>query len=589
MESILTQLTQIFEQAFAQLEYDKGQASVIFSERPDLSQFQCNSAFALAKKTKQNPQEVAQKIIDAIQDKSIFKQLSIAGNGFINITLTDQFLTHFVTQFEKHPLMTGEGFEDIPKQVTIDYGGPNVAKPMHVGHLRSSIIGDCIKRMYTLAGHTVVGDIHLGDWGTQMGMLIEEVKKRQPALNYFQIDFKGPYSGQSPVTIQDLEEMYPKASAYCKEHQEAMQAAQQATVELQQGRAGYVALWQHFVQVSIAALKEDFSQLGVEFELWNGESAYESRIAPMVQRLKDEGYAKESEGALVINLPPQEDKVIPPLLLVKSDGGFLYATTDLAAIQERVQKLQQDEIVYVVDQRQSLHFKQVFLAAKLTGIATPKTVLKHLGFGTVNGPDGKPFKTRAGGVLKLKDLISAVKEKALQRLLEAKLAQDLSVEERLDVAQKVGISALKFADLINKRTSDYIFDVDRFTSFEGKTGPYLLYTGVRIKSILNKVARSDVALNQLCVPAAVPERELLLALVKFPDVFAQAYAQGEPHILAEFAFDLAQKFNGFYGSNSIIHESDADQQASWIALTQICLRELRVIFNVLGLELPEKM
>lgn len=589
MKTLLGHLQQIFEQAFESLGFDGSHATLVISERPDLSQFQCNGAFILSKKVKENPRVVAQKIIDAIQNKAIFKDLSTAGNGFINITLTDKFLAHTVGQLDKHPLITGEGFEVTPKRVTVDYGGPNVAKPMHVGHLRSTIIGDCIKRMYRLAGHTVVGDIHLGDWGTQMGMLIEELKKRQPELDYFDVGLRGPYPQQSPVTIQDLEEMYPRASAYCKENKDALQAAQQATVELQRGRPGYVALWKHFVNVSIAALKEDFSQLGVEFDLWNGESAYGHKIFPLVQRLKNEGFAKESENALVIPLPPQDGREIPPLMLVKSDGGFLYATTDLATIEERVQKLQQEEILYVVDQRQALHFQQVFQAAKMTGIANSKTVLKHLGFGTVNGPDGKPFKTRAGGVLKLKDLISLVKDKALQRLDEAELAQNISQDERLDVAKKVGIASLKFADLVNKRTSDYKFDLDRFTSFEGKTGPYLLYTGVRIKSILKKVGSSKIELNKLQEPTSTQERELMLALANFPDAYAGAYQHNEPHLLCEFIFELAQKFNSFYSSNSILHESNKIQQASWITLTHLCLSEFNVIFLLLGLEMPDKM
>lgn len=589
MDTIIIHLQKIFGQALVSLGYEVTEALVVISERPDLSQFQCNNAFALAKKTKQNPKEVAQKIIDAIQDKSIFTELSIAGNGFINITLSDQFLAQMVSQLERHPLMTGQGFEVTPQQVTVDYGGPNVAKPMHVGHLRSTIIGDCIKRMYRLAGHIVTGDIHLGDWGTQMGMLIEELKKRKPQLNYFDPTYTGPYSDQSPVTTQDLEEMYPKASAYCKENPEALQAAQQATLELQQGRPGYVALWKQFVQVSILALKEDFSQLGVEFDLWNGESAYEYRVAPMIQRLKDDGFTQVSKGALIIPLPPQKNRDMPPLLLVKSDGGFLYATTDLATIEERVHKLHQQQILYVVDQRQALHFKQVFQAARLAGIAPPETVLTHLGFGTVNGSDGKPFKTRAGGVLKLKDLISLVKDKAMQRLDEAKLGQDLSQAERLDVAQKVGISALKFADLVNRRTSDYIFDVNRFTSFEGKTGPYLLYTAVRIKSILRKVGKTEIDWSALATPVSDAERNLLLSLVEFPDAFMRAYQEGEPNVLCEFVFDLAQKYNGFYSTHSIIHESNKTQQASWIALTQIVLLELTVVFSLLGLEMPDKM
>lgn len=588
MQTLLTHLSGVFEAAFTKLGYEPRHAVVVLSARPELGQFQCNGAFAVAKASKQKPKEVAEKIIAAVVDVGVFSEMSATDTGFINMSLSGTFLVDWVKQLQEHPALTGRSTKQTQK-VTVDYGGPNVAKPMHVGHLRSTIIGDCLKRLYRHLGYTVDGDIHMGDWGTQMGMLIEELKQRQPTLLYFDAAFSGPYPAESPVTLADLEEMYPKASAHCKTDEQAMQAAQQATAELQAGRPGYRALWQHFVRLSVEALKEDFGALGVHFELWNGESHYHDRTPALLERLKKGGHTQLSKGALIIPLPPHNGKELPPLLLVKSDGAYLYGTSDLATIEERADDLHQDIVLYVVDQRQSLHFQQVFAAARLTGVAPASMEFKHLGFGTVNGPDGKPFKTRAGGVLKLKDLISQVKEKALLRMKEAGLAQEIPEQERLDIAHKVGIAALKFADLINKRTSNYIFDIDRFTSFEGKTGPYLLYTAVRIQSILRKMPNAVVDGKALQAPTTVAERELLLVLSRLPDVIEEIRVDHEPHILCEFAFDLAQKFNRFYGESSIIHEKNLEQQQSWLALTYLCLAELTVIFSLLGIEAPEKM
>jgi len=595
VKSLLTTLTEIFGDAFESVGVDRAFGDVVVSGRPDLGQFQCNGALAAAKATKGNPRAIAEKVLEALTHREIFGDLSLAGPGFINITLTDDHLTQWLNRIDRDERLGASSVER-PEMVVIDYGGANVAKSMHVGHLRSAIIGESLKRLFRFMGDKVVGDVHLGDWGLQMGQLIVELKGRRPDLVYFDAEYAGPYPEESPVTIEDLEEMYPKASARAKEDPEVMEAARQATAELQGGRPGYRALWRHFVDVSIAALKRDYSRLNVEFDLWLGESDTQGRIPAMVERLRNEGFVEPSQGAEVIYLPPDEgEKEIPPLILVKSDGGVMYGTTDLATIEQRVEDFNPDRMLYVVDQRQSLHFQQVFRAARRTGIAG-KAELEHIGFGTMNGPDGKPFKTRAGGNMRLSDLIAMAVEEGEKRIVEMEekmiaengVGLEYSEEERKEIARKVGIAAVKYADLSNHRTSDYLFDLEKFTRFEGRTGAYLLYAAVRIKSILRKAEDRGFVAGEI-VPPGDGDRELMLTLTQFPEALDLVYRKRAPNYLCDYIYNLAQAFNRFFDRCHILSESDPARRGSWLALVKLCLRQFELVLDLLGIEVPERM
>jgi arginyl-tRNA synthetase len=588
MSSLRSQLTEKFSQAFVRCGHDGRYGQVLESQRPDLGHFQCNGALAAAKSVKKNPRELAQQIIEILSADQSIKALSIAGPGFINITLHDEALASHCNAMATDPRLSCSQSSE-PKSVVIDFGGPNVAKPMHVGHLRSAIIGDALQRICRFTGDNINSDNHLGDWGTQMGMLICELRKRQPDLPYFSQTPAQEYPGESPVAIADLEEMYPLASAQCKSDPAALAAAVEATAQLQQGHPGYRALWNHFVTISIAEMKRDFATLGVSFDHWLGESFYGERMNTMVRRLQSQGQAIPSEGALVIPVAESGDqKEIPPLILEKSGGGFLYGTSDLATLEFRMERFHADEVIYVVDKRQSDHFVQVFRAARITGIVPQTTKLVHVGFGTVNGPDGKPFKTRAGGVMKLKDLFALVNEKALQRMDEAGVAREFDPAERTEVAHKVGIAALKFADISNHRESDYVFDIDKFTQFEGKTGPYLLYTTVRIKSILRNAGEKSVTAGPL-IPPGDNDRNLMLVLSQLPDVIQSVRENYLPNYLCDYAYNLAQEFNRFYRDCHILSEKDRARQASWISLIKLVLAQLQLVLGLLGIDTPERM
>lgn len=557
------------------------------SDRPDLAQFQCNGALAAAKKGGGNPRALAMKIVDRLKAVAIFAKLEIAGPGFINIDLTDTALDSRACAIAKDKRLgapeTGSG-----KTMVIDYGGPNVAKPMHVGHLRSAIIGDCLKRLFRGNGWTVIGDVHLGDWGLQMGQLISEVGLRGIAPVYFDEAFTGPYPDQSPVSMDDLEVLYPAASAACKADPERLELARKATAELQNGRPGYVALWKHFFAVSETGLKREYASLGVEFDLWNGEASVDPLIAPMVEDLKARGFAEMSEGALVVPVAePADKKEIPPLILLKSDGAVLYGTTDLATIVDRVKSIDPDLMLYVVDQRQHGHFEQVFRAAKKAGISG-KAALEHAGFGTMNGPDGKPFKTRAGGVMKLFDLIAMTTEEAKKRLTEAGIGADYPAEEQEKIAQQVGVAALKFADLSNYRLTDYIFDLERFTKFEGKTGPYLQYAAVRIRSILRRAAEEGLV-GTAPVIRSPEERALVLQILALADAMEAAEEKRAPNILCEYVFTLAQNFSRFYAEHHVMSEHDEEKRLSRLALCALTLGVLAKVLDLLGIEVPERM
>ena len=587
MTSLASDLSRAVGEAFAAEGLDASLGRVATSDRPDLAQFQCNGAMAAAKLAKTNPRAVAEKIVLRLKADPRFSKVEIAGPGFINLDVSDAVLGAALSNLARDKKL-GAPDSGAGKTAIIDFGGPNVAKPMHVGHLRSSIIGDCLQRLYRANGWRVVSDVHLGDWGLQMGQLITEVELRGVAPLYFDGGFKGPYPEQSPVTMDDLEEMYPAASAACKADPARLEAARRATVELQDGRPGYRALWQHFVKVSEQGLTREFASLGIKFDLWNGESTVHALIDPMIADLKARDLAEKSEGALVVPVAEEADKKpMPPLMLVKSDGGVLYGTTDLATIVERVRDYHPAQILYVVDHRQHGHFEQVFRAAEKAGL-NGGALLEHVGYGTMNGPDGKPFKTRAGGVMKLYDLITMATAEAEKRLAEQGIGTDYSAEERTNIARQVGIATIKFADLSNHRTTDYIFDLERFSKFEGKTGPYLQYAAVRMQSILRK-AGDAAAIGEPSAPQSAAERALALQLVSVGDALAAAEEKRSPNILCDYAFTLAQSFSRFYAEHHILSETDAALRAARLGLCNLTLSVMTAILALLGIEVPERM
>lgn len=587
MTSLAGQLTAIVSEAFSEAELPRELGSVTVSNRPDLGQFQCNGALPAAKAAKANPRALAERVAAILKGNADFADVSLAGPGFLNLTLTDEALARYANDLAGDDRL-GVPDKASPRTVVLDYGGPNIAKPMHVGHLRASIIGDSLRRLFAFAGDRTISDVHMGDWGLPMGMLITEIARRQPDLPYFREGATGPFPAGSPVSMDDLEMLYPAAAAACKEDPARLEEARAATADLQRGRPGYLALWRHFIDVSVDGMRRDFDAMGVRFDLWKGEAAVHDLIAPMIDRLKEAGLAEESEGALIVRVGREDDKSeVPPLILLKSDGGVMYGTTDMATIVDRVEEIDPDLMLYVVDQRQHLHFEQVFRAARLAGL-TGRSDCEHIGFGTMNGADGKPFKTRAGGVMKLQDLLSMATDQALARLSEAGLASDYPEEEQRRVARQIGIGAIKFADLSNHRISNYVFDLDRFTAFEGKTGPYLQYAAVRVKSLLRKAAAQGAEEGGILPPTEV-ERDLVLALAQFPDAVAAAVAKRAPNEIADFAFTLAQAFSRFYAACHILSETDEALRGSRLALAALTLRQLERSLDLLGIEVPERM
>ena len=587
--SLLSTLTDIFGGAFERVGVGRGHGVVGVSQRPDLAQFQCNGALAAAKEAGVSPRDLAQSAIDAANDPDgVLRSASVSGPGFINITVADDYLGAHIAVIAADERF-GVGTLP-PKTIVLDYGGPNVAKDLHVGHLRTAVIGESLKRLLRFLGHRVVGDVHLGDWGIPMGQLIAELQDRQPELPYFDAGSTGPYPDTSPVAIDDLQVLYPEAAARAKEDPGFAERARAAVVDLQAGRPGYRALWQHFRDVSVEAIKKVYDDLGVDFDLWYGESTINDRLQPLVDRLLEDGSARESDGAVVIDVADVgEKKDIPPMMLVKTDGATLYTTWDLATIEDRVEAIDPDEIVYVVDIGQSLHFEQVFRAARRSGVAPPDLELEHAWNGTVNGPDGKRLRTRDGGVPSLKGLVRQVVEGADKRLAENDLATGYDPDERAAITHMVAMAALKFGDLHNHRTSNYIFDADRFTAFEGKTGPYLLYGAVRIKSILRNAADRGLSPGPIVAPTRDSERNLMLQLTRLPEVLRRAADQRAPNHLAEYTYDVVTDFNRFYESCHILSEEDAALQESWLALVALTLRQLALLLELLGIDVPERM
>ena len=582
------QLTSLFEQSFNKLGFDTRFARVVVSNRPELCQFQCNAAMALAKIAKKAPIEIANQIIENLPENSMIKSVEAVMPGFINITLTEEFLAQSTNKLVGDERQ-GVNKNEQSKKVIIDYCSPNIAKSMHIGHLRSTIIGESLKRLHVFLGDETLGDNHLGDWGTQMGMVIFAVKEKNTDLPYFDESFEGEYPKEAPFTIADLETWYPEVSARCKEDEETANQCREITYKLQKNtHKGYRALWKHIVNVSVAALKVDLKDLGTEFDLWHGESHTEHLIPDTVERLEKTGLPYKSQGATVIDVTPNNGKEQPPLLLLKSDGAALYATTDLATIIERVEKFKADEMVYVVDGRQSLHFYQVFDVAERTGLNQGKK-MTYAGFGTVNGKDGKPFKSRQGGVLKLRTFIDMGYEAALTKMQESGRDKDFTAEEMKDISQKVGISAIKFADLMNHRSANYIFDIEKFVQFEGKTGPYLLYTDVRIRSMLAKAKEAGLVAGDIQAPKTEAEINLMLTLDKFKVAVAKAYEDKAPNVICDHAFALTQAYARFYNDCHILNEEDKAVQAGWLSLSATVAQQLELIFDLLGLQVPAKM
>ena len=572
--------------AFAAEGLPEGLAVVSASDRPDLADFQCNGALTAAKAVRANPREIAARVAGRLAGSAGLASVEVAGPGFINLRVADALLGERAMAVEASAL-AGAAPVGASRRVLVDYGGPNVAKPMHVGHLRASIIGESIKRIFRFRGDEVLGDAHFGDWGFQMGLLITALGERDPA-SPFVAQGDGPFPAESPVTLDDLERLYPTAAARAKAEPEFRDRARRATAELQAGRPGYRALWAHFVAVSRSALQREFHALGVDFDLWKGESDADPLIPEMVEALAAQGLLVEDQGARIVRVARDGDKrELPPLLVVSSEASAMYGTTDLATIVDRRRSFDPALILYVVDQRQADHFEQVFRAAALAGYAHADG-LEHIGFGTMNGTDGKPFKTREGGVLKLHDLIAMAADKARERLREAGLGTELASVEFEATAHKVAISALKFADLSNFRTTSYVFDLDRFTSFEGRTGPYLLYQAVRIKSLLRRAEAEGAAPGETRV-ADPAERSLALTLDAFAGAVAEAYDKRAPSFVAEHAFRLAQAFSKFYAACPVLGAPDAATRASRLALSRTTLKQLTCALDLLGIETPERM
>ena len=589
MRTLLELITIEMKEAFVKAGYGEELARVTLSNRPDLCEYQCNGAMAGAKKYKKAPIMIAEDVVANLAESQCFAQAEAVKPGFINLKLKPEFVAEYLNEMAADENL-GVEKEAEPKTVMIDYGGPNVAKPLHVGHLRSAIIGESIKRIIRYKGNKVTGDIHLGDWGYQMGLIITELKERKPELPYFDENFKGEYPAEAPFTISELEEIYPTASGKAKEDEEYRERALHATYLLQNGHKGYTAIWNHIMHVSVNDLKKNYANLNVDFDLWKGESDAQAYIPDMIERLKKEGFAHVDDGALVIDVQEESDtKEIPPCMIQKSDGASLYGTTDLATLVQRVEDYHPDKVIYVVDKRQELHFVQVFRAAKKTGIVPSETELKFLGFGTMNGKDGKPFKTREGGVMRLEKLVGDIQNEMYQKISENNTMEKEDAEK---TAKQVALSAIKYGDLSNQASKDYIFDIDRFASFEGNTGPYILYTIVRIKSILEKYkaesGNADVNLPVINTDNG-SQMQLMLEVAKFNEIIENAAEELAPHKICSYVYDLSNAFNRFYHETKILAEEDQTKKAGYIALINLTINVLEQCIDLLGFSAPDRM
>ena len=589
MEKLLSIISREIGDAFEACGYERELGRVTVSNRPDLCEYQCNGAMAAAKEYKKAPIMIAEEVVAQLKDNAMFESLEAVKPGFLNLKLNNEFVASYISKMQEDTERLGCDKVENPKTIMIDYGGPNVAKPLHVGHLRSAIIGESIKRIGKFMGHNMIGDVHLGDWGLQMGLIITELKLRKPELCYFDENYEGEYPVEPPFTISELEEIYPTASGKSKEDAAYKEAAMQATYELQHGRRGYQALLSHILNVSVTDLKKNYANLNVSFELWKGESDAQPYIPDMVQKMKDDGYAYISDGALVVDVKEETDtKEIPPCMILKSDGASLYNTTDLATIVWRMKDYHPDKIIYVVDKRQELYFTQVFRCARKTHLVDDDTELQFLGFGTMNGKDGKPFKTREGGVMRLETLLSSINDEMYRKITENRTVEEAEAKA---TAKVVALSAVKYGDLSNQASKDYIFDIDRFTSFEGNTGPYILYTIVRIKSILNKYKEAGKEAGTAAILPAHSESEkaLMLELTRFNAMMENAYEETAPHKVCSYIYDLANALNHFYHETKIMAEEDEAAQASYVRLLTLTRRTLEVCIDVLGFSAPDRM
>lgn len=589
MEKFLDLISEEMKQAFEAAGYDAELGKVTLSNRPDLCEYQCNGAMAGAKLYRKAPIKIAGEVAEKCAESRVFSSVTAAAPGFLNLKVKEDVLSEYLNRMRQSPKF-GLEMPQNPKKIIIDYGGPNVAKPLHVGHLRSAIIGESIKRIARYAGHDVIGDIHLGDWGLQMGLIITELQERKPELVYFDDSYEGEYPKEPPFTITELEEIYPTASGKSKEDPAYKERAMDATFKLQSGVRGYRALWHHIMDVSVADLKKNYENLNVEFDLWKGESDVHDMIPTMVEDMKAKGYAHLSDGALVVDVKEETDvKEIPPCMILKSDGASLYNTTDLATILDRMRSYHPDKMIYLTDKRQELYFEQVFRCARKTGLVEPETQLLHIGFGTMNGRDGKPFKTREGGVMRLETLIAEINEEMYRKITDNR---EISSREAQETARTVALSAIKYGDLSNQASKDYIFDIDKFTSFEGDTGPYILYTIVRIKSILGKYEQQGGDAAQatvLCGAGSESEKALMLEIAKFNAMMEAACEESAPHKVCAYIYDLANAFNRFYHETKILAQEDEEKKAGWIALLVLTRDVLETCIDVLGFSAPERM
>lgn len=594
MKSITELISEEVKTAFNNAGYDPSLGQVTVSNRPDLCEFQCNGAMAGAKLYHKAPIQIATEVADLLRDNEVIESALAVNPGFLNINIKGEWLANYLSDMTACP--DGRLGIETPKTQTVivDYGGANVAKPLHVGHLRSAVIGESIKRISRYMGHKTIGDVHLGDWGLQMGLVITELKLRKPDLPYFDDEFCGEYPKEAPFTIAELEEIYPAASAKSKEDEDYKRRAMEATAKLQSGVRGYRALWRHIIDVSVADLKRNYDALDVEFDLWKGESDVHDLIPGMVDYLKAGGYTRVSDGALVVDVKEETDnKEMPPCMILKSDGASLYNTTDLATIMDRVKQYNPDRLVYLTDKRQNLYFEQVFRCARKTGLIDKDKELIHIGFGTVNGKDGKPFKTRDGGVMRLEYLIKDINDRMYERITQNR---DIDKEEALKISKIVGLAAIKYGDLSNQASKDYIFDVDKFTSSEGNTGPYILYTIVRIKSILDKYAEQggtipdvDSGKISFMAPVCPAHKSLMMELTGFAETISGAYTEAAPHRICAYIYGLANAFNSFYHEVKILAEEDADKKEGYIKLLVLTKKVLTVCIDLLGFEAPDRM
>ncbi len=613
MKKILDLISARMEEAFEACGYEKRYAKVVLSNRPDLCEYQCNGAMAAAKAYKKKPIDLASEVAAYFHDGKtrIFSMVQAVMPGFINLCLDGDFLAEYLQGMEKEEKL---GVEECGRgeTVIVDYGGANVAKPLHVGHLRSAVIGESIRRMGEYLGYHTIGDVHLGDWGLQMGLIIEELRERQPDLVYFDESYRGEYPKEAPFTIGELEEIYPSASAKSKEDGTFKERAQASTLRLQSGYEPYVAIWKHIMAVSLADLKKNYGNLDVHFDLWKGESDAGPYISWLIEDLREKGLARESQGALVVDIAMDTDsKELPPCIVQKSDGAALYATTDLGTILEREKLYHPDRYIYIADKRQELHYTQLFRVARKAGYVKEDTPMDYIGFGTMNGKDGKPFKTRDGGVMRLEHLIADIEEAVYDRILEnrgvtgetgedntepqvmegEKSGGGMSEEEARNTARMIGLAALKYGDLSNQAAKDYVFDLDRFTSFTGNTGPYLLYTIVRIKSILKNYQEAGGQVGDAVIlpPKGDSERELFLRLIRYNEVMENAFSELEPHKICQYLYELSNGFNGFYRDHKILTEEDKERQASWVRLITLTRDVLVSGIHVLGFDAPDRM